>query len=94
MQKLDVKQYGNNTQQSVSHVNHFALEMKPPYNRVTFDNCVLLLDTGASLGLTPFRDDFIYYVECHLPVKDISKTNMVTGIGTTLYKFMVNGEPI
>ena len=94
MQKLDVKQYGHNAQQSVNCTNHFALELKPPCNKVTFDNCVLVWDTGASFGLTSFRFDFIDYVECQLPVEDISKTNIVIGIKATLHKFMVNGEPI
>ncbi len=85
MQKLDVKQYGEKSQQSVSCANHFALELKRPHNKVTFHNCVLIWDTGESLRLTPFHGDFIDYVECWLPVKNISKTNMVIGIGTTLH---------
>ncbi len=94
MQKLDVKQYGDNTYQSVIHANHFAFELIPPHNKVTFHNCVLIQDAGASFRLTPFHSDFVDYIECQLPVKNISKTNMVIGIGTTLQKFMVNDEPI
>ncbi len=47
-----------NTQQTVSCANHFALELKPPHNKVTFHKCVLVWDTGASFGLTPFHGDF------------------------------------
>ena len=61
---------------------------------VMFWSCPLVLDTGASFGLTPFRGDFIDYVECSIPVNDIKPTNMVIGMGTTLYKFSINGEPI
>jgi hypothetical protein len=70
------------------------LEFGASANTATFWNCQLVWDTGASFRLTPFRADFVDYVECQISVKDISKTNMVIGIGTTLHKFMVNGEPI
>ena len=46
---------------------------------------ILIWDTGASYGLTPFRSDFIDYVECTIPVRDVTKVNTVIGIGTTLY---------
>ncbi len=94
MQNLDVKQHLDNATQAVSRANHFALEAKPPDVQATFKNCALVWDTGASFGLSPFRGDFIDYIKCRIPVKDISKTNMVIGIGTTLHKFMIDGEPI
>ena len=56
-------------------------------------NTPLVYDTGASYGLTPFRADFIDYQTCDIPVKDISKTNRVKGIGTVMYKFTAtNGD--
>ena len=48
---------------------------------------ILIWDTGSSFGLTPFRSDFIYYVEADISVKDFTKINHVIGIGTTLHKF-------
>ncbi len=45
---------------------------------------------GASFGLTPFCSDFIDYVECNIPVRDVTKVNRVVGIGTT----DVNGNPV
>ena len=78
----------------ITQANLFALELGASTNIATFWNYQLVWDTGASFGLTPFCADFIDYVECQIPVKDISKTSMVIGIGTTLHKFMVNGEPI
>lgn len=55
----------------------------------------LVWDTGASQGLTPFINDFIHYQPAHIPVKDISKTNYVMGIGTVLYKFRAtNGDDV
>ncbi len=61
------------------------------------DPCTLILiwDTGASFGLTPFCSDFIDYVECDIPVRDVTKVNRVMGIGTTIPKFTdVNGNPV
>ncbi len=73
----------------------------------TFKNCpvgggklnpcslILIWDTGASYGLTPFRSDFIDYVECDMPVWDVTKVNKVIGIGTTLHKFTnTDGKPV
>ena len=48
---------------------------------------VLIWDTGASFGLTPFRSYFIEYVEADISEKDVTKINKVIGIGTTLQKF-------
>jgi hypothetical protein len=65
----------------------------------TFENCpvgggklnphslILILDMGASYGLTPFCSDFINYVECDITVWDVAKDNKVMEIGTTLHKF-------
>ena len=56
---------------------------------------ILVWDTGASYGLTPFMSDFIDYVEFYIPVKDVTKVNRVIGIGTTLHKFIEsNGRDI
>jgi hypothetical protein len=61
------------------------------------DPCTLILiwDTGASFGLSPFRSDFIDYVECDIPVRDVTKVNKVIGIGTTVHRFTdTNGNPV
>ena len=49
---------------------------------------VLIWDTGASAGLTPFRSDFIDYVEVDFEIRDVTKANKVVGIGTTLHRFV------
>lgn len=43
---------------------------------------ILIWDTGGSAGFTPFRSDFIDYVECEIDVCDVTKVNKVIGIGT------------
>jgi len=43
------------------------------------------LGYGRVYGLTPFRSDFIDYVKCEIPVRDVTKVNTVVGIGTTLH---------
>jgi hypothetical protein len=56
---------------------------------------VLIWDTGTSYGLTLFCSDFIDYVECDIPVWDVTKVNKVIGIGTTLHKFTdTDGKPV
>ena len=60
----------------------------------TFKNCPLVWDTGASFGLTPFRGDFLDYVEYKITVHDIVRTNTVIGIGTMLHKFKLDGHNI
>jgi hypothetical protein len=63
-------------------------------NLATFKDCPLVWDTGASFGLTPFRGDFLDYVQCKITVKDIARTNTVIGVGTTLHKFKIDGNDI
>ncbi len=63
----------------------------------SLDPCTLILiwDTGASFWLTPFHSDFIDYVECDVPVKDVTKVDKVIGIGTTVHKFTdTNGNTV
>ena len=56
---------------------------------------MLVWNTVDSYGLTLFRSDFIDYVKCDIPFKDITKGNRVIGIGTTLHKFIEsNGQDI
>ena len=74
--------------------NIYSLDKNNPRKRHTFKSCPLVWDTGASFGLTPFRQDFIDYTECSISVNDIARTNTVIGIGTTLHKFKVDGEDI
>jgi hypothetical protein len=51
--------------------------------------------TGALFRLTPFCSDFINYVECDIPVWDVTKVNKVIGIGTTIHKLTdINGNPV
>jgi hypothetical protein len=49
---------------------------------------ILIWDTGGSAGLTPFRSNFINYVECDIDICDVTKVNKFIGIGTNLHKFV------
>ena len=56
---------------------------------------LLIWNTGALFGLTPFGSDLRSYVECDIPVRDVPKVNKVIGIGTTVHKFTdTNGNPV
>jgi hypothetical protein len=56
---------------------------------------MLIWDTGASFGSTPFQSDFSDYVACTIPVWYVTKVNNVIGIGTTLHKFTdTRGFPV
>jgi hypothetical protein len=65
----------------------FELHESVP-GRLDPKSLILIWDTGGSAGLTPFRSDFIDYVECEIDVRDVTKVNKVIGIGTTLHKFI------
>jgi hypothetical protein len=56
----------------------------------------LVWDTGASIGLTPFRSDFIDYLSLDgVTVKDIACINNVLGISTIMWKLpTTKGQPI
>ena len=62
--------------------------------KACFLTCPLDWGTGSSFGPTSFREDFADYVKCSTPANDIERTNMAIGIGTTLHKFSLDGEPV
>lgn len=75
----------------------YEYENSSPHTDVPLDpkSLILIWDTGASYGLTPFWSDFIDYVACTIPVRDVTKVNTVIGIGTTLHKFTdTKGLPV
>ena len=49
---------------------------------------MLVWDTGSSYVLTPFRSDFIDYVEFNITVKYVTKVNRNIGIRTNLHNFI------
>ncbi len=56
---------------------------------------ILIWDTGTSYELTLFHSNFIDYVECDIPVWDVTKVNKVIRIRTTLHKFTdTDGKPV
>jgi len=59
-------------------------------------NTMLVWDTGASIGLTPFCSDFIDYLPLDgVTVKDIPWVNSVLVIGTIMWKLpMTKGHPV
>ena len=59
-------------------------------------NTMLVWDTGALIGLTPFRSDFIDYLPLDgVTVKDIARANTVLGIGTIMWKLpTTKGHPV
>ncbi len=92
-----------NAQSCVNHVNTHRGTYGGAYENRTScytgpqdpASLILIWDTGASYGLTPFQSDFIDYVKCEIPVRDVTKVNTVVGIGTTLHKFTdIKGNPV
>jgi len=74
----------------LAQLDSSALEEPPDYYTTP-----LIYDTGASFGLTPYLADFIDFQEVCIPVRDISKTNYVLGIGTVMYKLKAtNGDEL
>ncbi len=77
-----------NAQSCVNRVNtHHGTYGGTNENRISFStglqdpkSLILIWDTGASYGLTPFRSDFIDYVTCDILVRDVTKVNTVVGI--------------
>jgi hypothetical protein len=56
-----------------THGGTYEYENSSPHTDVPLDpkSLILIWDTGALYGLTPFRSDFINYVECTIPVRDV-----------------------
>ena len=93
--KADLKDFLANNQHT-THTNHIKTSMVRANLRcgclgysTSYYPCttVIVLDTGASFGLIAFKSNFIDYVNCNIPVKDVTKVNTVIGIGLTIHKF-------
>ena len=70
-------------------MHHLALDHLDP------KTLIMIWDTGASAGLTPFHSNFIDYIECEIDVQDITKVNKVISIGTALHSFVdTNGNDV
>ena len=60
---------------------------KGKYKKHSYTDTMCIFDTGASIGLSPYRADFIDYLPLEdATIKDISKVNKVLGIGTVMWK--------
>ena len=88
-------------QQTVNHMNMHRTSLLlqnrdgSTFLSASFREAPVVWDSGASYGLSAFRGDFIDYEECEIPVQDISRTNIVIGIGTVMWKFYAtNGDRI
>ena len=53
----------------------------------TFQTMMLAWDTDDLFGLPPFKADFVDYVKCDTPVKDVTKSNKVIGISINIHRF-------
>ena len=94
MRKLKFNEHGEKVQSTVGHASVLTSKVGSSLMKATFRECPLVWDIGSLFGLTPFKGNFIDYIECQIPVKDISHTNMVIDMNTILHKFEVNGKPI
>lgn len=65
------------------------MQLSTPKDADGFWQVPMIWDTGASIGLTPFRSDFIHYEKLEgVTVRDIARENKVFGIGTAMWKFI------
>jgi hypothetical protein len=65
-------------QEEIGYVSRLAL---PQCYLNEISNAILIVDTGASVCITPQRSDFITYQPSNMKIKDPSSTNKVKGEG-------------
>ena len=63
-----------------------ALAMPRAYAGTKSNGIPLIVDSGASVCITPRREDFIFYRDSKVKIKDLSKTNTVAGEGMIRWK--------
>ena len=63
-----------------------SLELPRAYSGARHTGVPLIVDSGASVCITPRREDFIYYRNSKVKIKDLSKTNEVAGEGVVRWK--------
>ena len=49
----------------------------------------LIVDLGASVCITPHREDFTFYCDSKVKIKDLSKSNTVAGEGSYIGKLEI-----
>ena len=77
------------TRESILRLGYFhrfyalyhGLENNHVYRGATSDKTPLIIDTGASVCISPHRSDFITYKKSKLKIRDLSASNSVAGEG-------------
>ena len=64
-----------------------ANKIEPRGHGTDYNRLPLVMDTGASSFLTPFKADFVDYVPCDIPMNTVGDEKRVVGVGTVMYKF-------
>ena len=94
--KDKLKEFLSNNQHAThaNHINTCMVQANLLCGRLgsstSQDPCtaVFILDIGVSFGFTPFKINFIDYVKCNIPVKDVTEVKTVIGIGKKIHKFV------
>ena len=63
-----------------------AIKLPRAYVGSITNGIPLIVDTGASVCITPQREDFIFYRNSKVKIKDLSKSNTVAGEGVVRWK--------
>ena len=63
-----------------------AIKLPKVYNGSMQNGLPLIMDTGASVCISPRQKEFIYYQNSKAKIKDLSKTNTVFGEGIVSWK--------
>ena len=61
-----------------------ASKLATQLNGNSFSSLPLILDTGASGGMSPFKADFVEYQPSNIQLDTAAHTNTVQGVGTIM----------
>ncbi len=62
------------------------LDLPQCFQSIVNNNSLLIIDSGASICITPHRMDFVTYKTSKMKIKDLSSSNTVAGEGLMRWK--------
>ena len=71
---------------NLNFVYLLTIELPKCYNNVMNQESLLIVDSGASVCISPHRSDFLTYTTSKMRIKDLSSSNTVAGEGLLPWK--------
>ena len=96
---VDIMKFGrmfHNREEFYSHHQSYFTVLDTPtcYNTTAECDTIIIVDSGASVCVTPHHSDFVTYQRSSMKLKDLSHTNVVDGEGYIQWKLTTDSDKV